>query len=158
MKVIFLDIDGVMNYNKCPWFFNHETMERRHVEEHNKEWGGFYAICPDRVTILLSILEKTGAKLVLSSTWRKNERWKEIMRCNGLDSELFLGRTVVLGGFRGEEIKEWLDKNPGVEKFAIIDDDADMLAYQKPSFFQTNFMNGGLNQEIADRIIEHLNQ
>ena len=57
---------------------------------------------------------------------------------------------------RGDEIQEWLDEHPEVEKYAIIDDDDDMLPEQEENFFQTDFQTG-LTDEIAKKVIKHLN-
>lgn len=156
MKVIFLDIDGVVNYVKSRWSFDHVTKTSFLVPEGQNV--GWYGIDPEKVKIILSIVEKTKAKIVLSSTWRKHEDWLETMALNGFSSELFLGRTIHNWDFvRGQEIQIWLDEHREIEKYAIIDDDSDMLDCQKDSFFQTSF-EYGITEEIADRVINHLNK
>ncbi len=42
-------------------------------------------------------------------------------------------------------------------RYAILDDESDMLLWQKDHFFQTSFENGGLTEEIAKKVTEHLN-
>ena len=59
-------------------------------------------------------------------------------------------------GVRGHEIQEWLDKHPEVTRYAILDDDSDMLPEQMPNFFKTTFQNG-LIEDIAKKVTEHLN-
>lgn len=59
-------------------------------------------------------------------------------------------------GVRGHEIQAWLDKHPEVEKYAILDDDSDMLPEQMPNFFKTTFQNG-LLEETMYKVIKHLN-
>lgn len=56
---------------------------------------------------------------------------------------------------RGDEIQAWLDAHPEVTKYAILDDDCDMLPSQLHSFFRTDVAQG-LTQEIADRVEQHL--
>lgn len=84
--------------------------------------------------------------IVLSSTWRigKNPNsfpfgWKFRI---GKESKIILDRIVDVtprlgGDLRGAEIKAFLDTHPEIEKYAIIDDDSDMLPEQKQNFIQT---------------------
>lgn len=46
---------------------------------------------------------------------------------------------------------------PGRLLTEILDDDGDMLLWQKDDFFQTSFTGGGLTGEVAERVIAHLN-
>ena len=62
MKVIFLDIDGVLN---CIGSFN-RTKTR---------FNGFVGMDPTLVARFNSLVEKTGARVVLSSTWRLDPKW-----------------------------------------------------------------------------------
>jgi len=156
MKIIFLDIDGVLNHHKCRWCFDHVSRKSFFVEE-GDEFTGFLGMDPERVKIVLDIVEKTGAKIVLSSTWRKHNDWLETMVANGFNSDLFVGRTIHdWEMIRGQEIQAWIDEHQDLKKFAIIDDDSDMLPSQFDSFFQTSFATG-ITPEIAEKIINHLN-
>ena len=63
-------------------------------------------------------------------------------------------RTPYHGGsIRGEEIDEWLRLHPYVKKYAIVDDDSDMLPHQP--LFKTTWEEG-LTEEVARRIEMHL--
>ena len=55
-KYIFLDIDGVLN--SMDWF------------EQNKYTKGYTEINPGKVKLLKEIVDRTDAKIILSSTWR----------------------------------------------------------------------------------------
>jgi membrane-bound lytic murein transglycosylase MltF len=44
-----------------------------------------------------------------------------------------------------------------VERYAILDDDTDMLPEQLPNFFQTTWEEG-LTEEIAEKVIAHLGE
>jgi hypothetical protein len=99
MKVIFLDIDGVLN---CELWYR-----KRHAEVDMHEVSAqypFYEFSPELVENLNRITEETGAKIVVSSTWR-------------------LGRTV-------EELQTLL-KNVGVKGEVI--DKTDHLSSPKGS-------------------------
>ena len=60
-----------------------------------------------------------------------------------------------LGLWRGHEIQLWLDEHPEVRRYAILDDDDDMLEHQTPNFFQAS-CETGLTEELADRIVAHM--
>lgn len=137
-KVIFLDIDGVLNSLKT--FVKHPF--------------SMLGIDKQYVKIFNRIIEETEAKVVLSSTWRHNPNWKKIMKDNGLKCD-FLGRTGDLNGIRGKEVKKWLEEHPETTKYAILDDDSDF--YSSQPLFKTSFKTG-LTEKIADKIIKYLNE
>lgn len=144
MKVIFLDIDGVVN---CV------TTAQRH--------RGAIGIDPHMAFIVGKLVEDSGAKVVLSSTWRLwKESRAEVARqvCDFID---VTPRMPLMGGAemceRGREIKAWLDQHPEVTRYAILDDDSDMLPEQQPNFFQTTWARG-ITDEIAGRVLDHLNK
>ena len=133
--VIFLDIDGVLNSAQMDW--------------------SKFQMQPELVARMNELVRRTGAMVVLSSTWRSAPNWREMTQEHGLDFE-FLDRTPRLNGKpRGAEIYSWLSKNRDIKNYAIIDDDGDMLALQKPHFFQTSW-ELGLTQEIADAVYKYL--
>lgn len=139
MKIIFLDIDGVLN----------------RIGETNRtttKWEGCIGMEPELVDRLNELRHFTGAELVLSSTWRLSDNWREAMRKNGIIHE-FLDRTPrVNPGIRGDEIALWLWNRP-VEKYAILDDDNDFILGQP--LFQTDYREG-LTPTIARAVAEHL--
>ena len=119
MKVIFLDVDGVLN---CA-----TTIKRLDV------CFEFNFVDTRKVLRLRDIVERTGAKLVLSSTWRfgadprafyiEREALRELvaefrrLRCPlWFDITPYLPRAK-----RWQEINAWLINND-VEDFIILDD------------------------------------
>lgn len=142
--IIFLDIDGVLN--------RLGTLEEGRT---TTLWEGFIGMEPELVARFNELVKKTNAWVVLSSTWRRDRNWREVMAANGLDFE-FLDRTPVHHRKpRGYEIYAWLRENRDLKTYAIIDDNADMLLLQKSHFFQTDF-RFGLTQEIADAVATYL--
>jgi len=150
MKIIFLDIDGVLNV--IP-------------QGHDKYGAKFHKHFEDN---LKHIIEKTGAKIVISSTWRFGglQEMKDMWKDRNLSGEI-IGITPYTLEYRkrGEEIKEWLDNNP-TEKYVIIDDDTDMLPEQKNNFVKTSDninhtgyidVGYGLTKECAEQAISILN-
>lgn len=123
MKVLFLDIDGVLNSQ--PVIANayrgpDEDLRRlSHLDE-------------GMVENLDLLVELTGCKIVVSSTWRRAmplNRIREYLNKKGLRMGCIIGQTPTHNNnssCRGDEIQEWLDGHPEVETFAIVDDNADM--------------------------------
>lgn len=116
MKIIFLDIDGVLNSGE-------------YVRKNNiRGLMGTEGIDPEAVTRLNQIVEATGAVVVVSSSWRFGTPLPTLDHY--LTKRGFLGyiigATPVLPSERGDEIGLWLRAVPVVDKFVIIDDDADM--------------------------------
>lgn len=131
MKIVFLDIDGVLNCRRTCIAFGGIP----HTTARNGRAG------LDEVAIRLigGIVRAAGAVVVLSSTWRKHSDWLEYGPALDLP---IIDRTPSLCGNRGTEIEDWLSRHPGVERYAIIDDDSDMLAHQLPYFVHTSGING----------------
>lgn len=143
MKIIFLDIDGVLN--------NSETATRCH---------GAIGIDPFLVAIFNRIIFATDAKIVISSSWRHSKDGLDEIRKKVMS---FIGITPTLplsGGAetmeRGKEIQTWIERHPEIkiEKYAILDDNSDFLPNQP--LFQTTWEKG-LTEEIASKVIDYLN-
>ena len=70
MKIIFLDIDGVLNgYNK--WnIFGYKIADKLNIKKYYKKIIDPFGVHKSKVKRLAKIVRKTGAKVVLSSSWR----------------------------------------------------------------------------------------
>lgn len=138
MKVVFLDVDGVLN--------NFGLISRY----------GFEYIDEGCVAFLAQIVKSTGAEIVLSSSWRRHENDLSLVRTALRASCLEIKDCTpwLNGRARIYEIKQWLDGHPEVEKFAILDDDED-AGFETEGFFQTD-PEVGLTGEIAEKIVLHL--
>jgi hypothetical protein len=153
MRIIFLDFDGPI----IP-LASHEAA--RGLME--KAW-------PPCIAVLNRITDATGAKIVLSTSWRwpsqKGPQADELLRRWGATGEI-IGSTPILesawkpenklwiGVPRGREIQAWLDEHTDVDSFVIIDDDGDM-EHLCSRLIQTPF-EIGLTEADADRAIEML--
>jgi len=135
MKVLFLDIDGVLN--KAPDYLVRFPDQRTP-----------YLINQKLLDRLKKVLEDTGAKVVLSSSWRVMQGGRDFVEECGIQ---ILDITDNGPGKRGDQIKRWLDAHPEVETYAIIDDDSDMLDEQLPHFVLTEFVTG-LTEQAAYRL------
>lgn len=142
MKVLFLDIDGVCN--------SAETQMRQY-EKTGK--GGLLMIDEYLASIAKGIIERTGCKLVISSSWRG---WDDGMaQIKDMVHPDIYGETPHLkSGYRGDEVNAWLKQNPEVTRYAILDDDSDFQEYQP--LFKTTWAIG-ITHDIADRVVEYLN-
>ena len=152
MKVIFLDIDGVLNCKKTP---NPRKFP--------------YVVDKRLLVRFKRLLEKTGAKVVLSSTWRYDPA--------GLFSAKhwsipFIDITPDMPKRpRRDEILAWLKKHPRVTRFVVIDDEDDELD-QLPLFQPsaetgltseivrgaTKYLDGKTNQDMRCNRFERLLQ
>lgn len=119
MKVIFLDIDGVLNYKEC-----------------TARCGKYMGIDDDKAQLLARLVKKTEAKIVLISTWKYNwykspNKNKQDDMANYLDEKF---RNAAIDVFdktldrdedaylgRGEGIVVYIH-NHCVDSFAILDD------------------------------------
>jgi len=122
MKVIFLDIDGVLNSEQ---FY----IDRDHSPKAKKMWTKTSHIDAKAVDILNQITNKTDAKIVVSSAWRVGRTTEELqilLKSVGVTGEV-IDRTKATSfdGIRGEEIQEWISRNK-CDSFVILDDESDM--------------------------------
>jgi hypothetical protein len=138
-KVLFLDIDGVLNSQKtCEAFGN----PSKGGFPHGFDADNMALFDHAAIALIRRLCKKTDASIVLSSSWRIIHSVNDC--ANGLDLPIF-DRTPSLnwyGRVRGDEIAAWLSDHPEVTRYAIVDDDSDMLDWQKSRFVQTNFQEG----------------
>ena len=115
MKIIFFDIDGVLN--------SHQYDADRGTAEGNVDVS--------RLLLLKQLVDQTGAKIVLTSSWRyhwdpagecTDEIGKELEDTFG-EFEIYLyDKTPDLDNDRAKEINKWLAMNRDVDAFVVIDD------------------------------------
>ena len=163
-KVIFLDIDGVLNTKEF-----HSKMTKDAPKD---EFG--YAFDSTAVANLTHIIEETGAVIVISSSWkfygvtRLREMWKlrnlpgRVLDItpNTISDDILLNANLEemeLGVCRGNEIKEWLSKHQGkVSNYVIIDDFDDLLPEQEDHAVITDTLIG-ITEWDANKAIMILN-
>lgn len=132
MKVIFLDFDGVLNSFKE--YTNPDIPSTLWTPEMLKEHGIALEISKIYVQRLNRITHATGAKLVISSSWRKGYLADyadviEYLHEQGVKG-FVIGRTPWGPEYkcRGDCIQAWLDEHEDepIESYVILDDFADM--------------------------------
>jgi len=123
---------------------------------------------PECVANLEWLVKNTGAKIVISSTWRFSglEVMRRMWRKRGMTGEILditpdCAKLVEDYDFefydmveRGHEIQQWLDLNP-VDNYVILDDDRDMLKSQQEHFVRTD-TSVGLTRDEAQIAAEIL--
>jgi hypothetical protein len=151
------DLDGVLNVSP----------------QGNDKFGAIFH--KHFVDNLKRIIDETGAKIVISSTWRMGnglEGMIEMWKFRNLPGEVvgitpnFMWRTGSTLQ-RGKEIDAYLEEHPEVTNYVIIDDDSDMEPHQLENFVMT-FGNKehsdcvdigyGLTTECSNWAIEILNR
>lgn len=143
-KVIFLDIDGVLNHDAAS-----EDMDDRCLLE------------------LQKIVQQTDAKLVLTSSWKFY-----FLRGDDNPTKTYLsGRLADYGmelydivpdlgnGRRAEEIQLWLSKHKEVDSYVILDDCFfPGFKKMKQHLCMTDWNQGGLTKDHRKKAIQILNK
>lgn len=161
-KIIFLDIDGVLNV---------------YCESRDKFGCTFHKHFVDN---LRWIIDQTNAKIVISSTWKFDglETMQKMWKYRNLPGKVIditpNEVDVVERGIcefydlvdRGFEIQQWINDHK-IENYVIIDDDNDMLPYQRNNFVRTANNSDhpdcidigyGLTKKCAEQVIKILNK
>ena len=118
MKVIFLDYDGVVNtpiwdeQGKCKFNFPSDGKVNNY----------------QAIMWLNYLCKKTGAKIIVSSTWRyccKKTSYQDCLYNAGLNKEIeIVGCTKWFGSeTRKEEIKKYLQEHHDIQEYVILDDE-----------------------------------
>lgn len=134
MKVIFLDVDGVLNSEHI-FRKEHRRYKRTNEVRIDKDIEKRF------VRNLKWLVKKTGAKIVLSSSWRgavkanKDHHLHRYLEECGLE---IYDYTPHIGLDRGIDIQEWLNHHLDVTNIVILDDEDDMC-HLKEYLVQTKF-------------------
>ena len=171
MKVLFLDIDGVLNSEN--WFAyriycvknNMVNILMNFVDTDDRNIKHKLTMLDDRAIANLNrIVEETGCKVVLSSSWRssiesENIFTQNLLKLKGFKYEFYdVTPRLWFSDFsirRGEEIKFWLDKESEkheIESFVILDDDSDMLPEQMNNFIHVDGQVGLTDRDVLTAI------
>lgn len=138
MKIIFLDIDGVLNSGRSFIAFSHLARE---ADNDDPYYMKITKATIDAVSVglLNRVLRDFDARIVLSSTHRmhfpegeaKLEMIQDYLNYLGVEGHRCVGYTPRFNAIRGAEIKHWLDETEfDVESIIILDDSSDFLPEQ----------------------------
>lgn len=136
MKIVFLDIDGVMN---TPDTWNESA-------EHQ--------ISDVKCELLKQLSEEMNCKVVLSSSWRNVPRLRNIVgrKLAQYDIEMYDCTPILNNAKKGDEIREWLNCHPYVTSFVIFDDEDCMGEFTKTNLIRIDFMEGLQQKHISTAI------
>ena len=160
-KVIFLDIDGVIRHNGSLLYLDYDLSDlaynltqqyKTNYQQYSKEELGVVYYDWDREAIerLKHIVQQTGAKIVITSTWREQglQRLIDFFRLYGLEN-VIIGMTDKLNSkdkdiisnhkyynVRTLEILKYLHNHPEIESYVAIDD-MDISKGIEDNFLQT---------------------
>lgn len=151
MKIIFLDFDGVITTAESRWMID-----------------------PHKCKMIKTICDATDAKIVISSSWRRNNLEQTIEeitneetvygnqpftileRVVGVTNRMYSCKYGVAderyGVCRGVEINRYIVEHPDITNYVILDDDSDMLLTQKDNFIQTNWHYGISDKDVIKAI------
>ena len=155
MKIIFLDVDGVLNSTNS--LMTDTSLEKLPIRN------------------LKILVDSVGAKIVLTSTWRLcfnplRELMDELaaaglsiysmtpegasiswLKTKGFaPTNRFIDTTNNITTDRGAEILRWLNEHKDVDSFVILDDEIfDIKSYFPFNYVKVNFANGLTFEDIA---------
>jgi len=184
MKILFLDIDGVLNCERAYKLGHCKYVEWEWPDGTKDHHQSFAPWCKEYLNELIDL---TGAKIVISSTWRHSgiDFMRKVWEIEGMKGEI-IGTTPHIRGFEGYTIprgceidyylkkelkfshinwdrdiqKEYMEKS-GIENYIIIDDDSDMLYGQRNHFVHvlpSPRNTDGFNQEYFTKALRMLTQ
>lgn len=156
MRIIFLDFDGVINNCGDEDDYVFYPVKEKNGRIHNLP---FSAENIKPLKELISFSFKNDIKFVLSTSWRElisfseiNIVFKNFFGFNYLDFNLVIDETPLSFVYeeiiRGNEIKKYLEKNPRVEDYLIIDDNYDFLDEQNSHVIIINPIKGFSEKDL----------
>ena len=141
MKVIFLDIDGVV----C-----------LHSSKNPNDEEIFDA---DSCRRLKEIIDAMDCKLVLTSSWRLYSESTRSMffqfKKYGIYKEHFLGKTPLCGE-RGDEIMAYLKSHPQISVYVALDDQPFYCSKFPNDLLVLTLAETGITEEVKQLCIEKL--
>jgi hypothetical protein len=156
MKLLFLDIDGVL-------------VTDTHLVRSTTHMG--LEFDPIAVETLEDVIRETDCKIVISSTWRRGRDTFELRNIFRPYSELIANAIIGKTDYYNEndqrqyEIKKFLQffrtGKRQVESFVVIDDDVEFDLFELPeNTVSTKHSNGlrGLTYDMKQKIVDILNQ
>ena len=168
-KYLFLDFDGVLNTGSYS-----KQMKREGIDPFD-EYGALFD--PEAIANLKYIVNQTGCKIVLSTTWRNEGimRMRELWEERELPGEIYSMTPILLStsyqdAMTGEmiglpqreskalEINAWLYQNSGKEYSYVILDDEDYFFPRQQNHLVLTDEFYGLTDRKAQKAISFLNK
>ena len=146
MNIIFLDVDGVLN--------SRNKLMEVYKKTHKPHSGYSYPFDERCLENLKLLVQETNSKIVITSTWRKDEEGIRTLLKTLNEYELdkyVIGYTPILNTPREIEIKDYLYQYKEQPNFIILDDDSDFDALI-PYLIKTNGQVGLTCENVKDGI------
>lgn len=151
MKIIFLDVDGVLNSDE--YIDKTKKLNIQGIEKN---------VDVEKIKLLKKAVDETGAKVVLSSSYRYTMDAPyliELLASYGI----YVDSTPYIQNERGLEIKEYMAQFPDLEDYVIVDDelfpsfDEELLKhFVKISYGNGKNLGEGLLPKDIEEIIKRL--
>lgn len=142
-RVIFLDVDGVLNNGS--WAMEMYDKGIRVYRD-----GILYEPALER---LKRIVDATDAQIVVSSSWRQvpnaYDNLRDWLSKYGMT---IWDKTPYIGTCRGDDITAWFNRNPGEWSYVILDDEDDMDGHMD-HLVQTDFDVGLIDTDVERAMI-----
>jgi hypothetical protein len=153
VKVLFLDIDGVLN--STPFLDSIRETDDRVFAGHESDRWWLTMIDGAAAERICRIVSATGCMVIVSSSWRRSMPLAQLRRILAVHSIAIAGITPAIQECqRGDEITKWLDANP-TDSYVVIDDYDDAGNGHEDRFVQTDCFEGLLDSHV-ERAIEIL--
>ena len=142
MKVIFVDVDGVLN-----------------SDDFIDSVKGKQDIDIKTVLLLKRAIEETGAKIVMDTSFRYTQSFLKVQEML-LQNRIMFDKTPFIDNERGKEIKQYLSKHKDIEDYILLDDvvfpdfDDELLSHLiKMDDTNTRGIGKGLQEKDVEEII-----
>lgn len=158
MKIIFLDFDGVL----IPYNFMYLNTITRRLEAANKnlhfadmllktktmdQYGRLFE--SNSVGYLNLIIQKTNAKIVIISDWRRGglDLLKQMWEYRQLPGEI-IDITDINHKSRTEQINDYLNDHNDIDNYVIIDDEPSLYIPQPHRVFIDSYIGIGKKEYL----------
>ena len=138
MKVIFVDVDGVLNSDD---FIDKQDIDIK------------------TVLLLKRAIEETGAKIVMDTSFRYTQSFFKVQEML-LQNGIMFDKTPFIDNERGKEIKQYLSEHRNIEDYILLDDvvfsdfDDELLSHLiKMDDTNTRGIGKGLQKKDIEEII-----
>jgi hypothetical protein len=142
LRIVFLDFDGVLNTIDDPCWSRADV-------------GGEGCLDPEKVRLVTALVRRTGALVVLSTSWRlgfAQEELEAMLRRRGFEGG-FAGTTPREGETRGEEIQAWLrDHGREVTRWVALDDATQGMEWLGARHVRTTLEEGLTEAHVEEAV------
>lgn len=156
MKIIFLDIDGVVNSAK---YFDSELFKQQSSGRSDSQIllvDHYLHLDPDAIKLINDLVDKSGATVVLSSMWRFKyniEEMTDMLQKRGAtfiikNKTPNIRRRMSEVVHRGDEVKAFLSSLEKQPSSFVILDDVDNMGNLKNNLVLTKYETGVTLEDI----------